>query len=157
LERVAALKWTTATTRGEPRIVLTLGGAGGVIDGTVSQRSGAPIEGAEVAVGRLREDAEDRETEDGLSVDRTPPPVIVRSDGEGRFRVEGVGPGPTPVVARAPGFAPAVVEANVDPETPAFVDLGLESGATLAGVVRNPDGSPAAGLKVSLTSGASEL
>jgi uncharacterized GH25 family protein len=74
------------------------------------------------------------------------------SDGEGRFRLEGLDPGPAALEATREGFAasePAAVELLAG-ETTTGVRLALRTGGTLTGVVLTPEGDPRPGRSVIL-------
>jgi hypothetical protein len=69
---------------------------------------------------------------------------------DGTFALEDVPTGTVEVIARAPGYAPARSRAiEVRPgATVEGIEIVLTRGAAIAGVIRDPDGSPLAGAKV---------
>lgn len=113
---------------------------GGTIHGTVVDDARAPVAGATVRAllpaqifGLGGETAREAESDSG-----------------GRFRLEGVPPGPTRLVARAHGLLegrPVPVEVT-DGEDVRGVVLELSAGASIEGTVTWPDGSAAAGIDV---------
>lgn len=113
---------------------------GSVIEGLVLAPDGGPAAGARVTVrGRV-----------------TPERMLdleiagsARADGEGRYRLEGVRPGPQTVVANDERYARAVREVNVQPGANRL-DFRLAEGATLAGRVVDAVGTPVSGANVSL-------
>jgi protocatechuate 3,4-dioxygenase beta subunit len=72
------------------------------------------------------------------------------TDGQGRFRLRGFADGPTILAVRASGFSPMILP--VDP--PAVkgstlgIDVSLEAGLVLEGVVQGPQGDPVANASV---------
>ncbi len=67
-------------------------------------------------------------------------------DPEGRFRIEGVAPGPVTVVVKADGYAESELEIdNVKPgETRSNLRIALSGGLTLTGTVQDSSGNPVA-------------
>ena len=110
---------------------------GGSITGSVREGRGRrPVRGARVAVsgtvplvGGWEEEATRNET---------------TTDAKGRFRLDGIGPMPVTIVARATGFDPAERKARMGDD----VELFLVPGATLAGTVRDDEGRPVKGATV---------
>ena len=124
---------------GEPLEVRLAPGA--VLSGVVKDgMTGEPVAGATVSApgGFL-----------GPAVDVWDPDagrVSARSDARGRFRLEGVGQGPTTVTAAAPGVGRAI-RMNVSPGGPE-VELFLMPSATISGIVRDESGRPVKGALV---------
>jgi len=112
--------------------------AGHVASGRVLDPDGRPVAGARV----WRRSASD------------PFPVVdpafdaVTSDGAGRWRIAALVPGSYQFLASHPDFA-QTVSAPISVNRPADgIDLRLESGGRIAGVVRFEDGRPVAGAEV---------
>jgi len=76
-----------------------------------------------------------------------------RTDGDGRFTIEGLAPGSYTVVAQHPDFADATAVVDVK-EGPAAAELRMLPGGTVGGVVLSTTSTPLAGAAVSLSSGA---
>jgi hypothetical protein len=118
-------------------------GAGGAIRGVVRSASGSPAAAFSVLVSLVRGKL-DREH------------VATRSflDAEGRYEIEGLGPGDYEVVAAALGSAPSAPAKATIPDPPAgpvTVDLTLARGARLRGTVLDAEShKPIAGARVAL-------
>ena len=81
---------------------------------------------------------------DGLGV------AAATTDGDGDYRLDGVGAGRHVLEVTARGYAGGRVDLQVDGKRPITgVDLWLDPGATLRGRVVDPDGKPVAGAVVS--------
>ena len=139
---VAAEARVIDVRKGEPLddVALTLR-RGSAIEGVVLGPNGAPASGARITVrsGRL-----------------TPERMLdlevagsARADGEGRYRLEGVSPGPQTVVATDDRYARATRDVTVQPGTNR-VDFRLSEGSTLAGRVVDGAGAPVSGANISL-------
>src|SRR5258706_16225156 len=76
-----------------------------------------------------------------------------RTDGEGRFAIEGLAPGSYTVVAQHPDYADATAVVDVK-EGAASAELRMLPGGTVGGVVLSPTSTPLAGAAVSLSAGA---
>lgn len=120
----------TATARdiaaGTTNVTLRLG-ASGAITGLVRSASGAKVPAFSIVVSLVRGPLE-REAFASRSF----------LDAEGRYEIEGLGPGTYEVVAAALGSAPSKAsKATISdpPGAPVVVDLTLERGATLRGTV----------------------
>jgi large repetitive protein len=75
-----------------------------------------------------------------------------RTDGEGRFAIEGLAPGSYTVVAQHPDYADATAVVDVK-DGPAAAELRMVPGGTVGGVVLSSANTPLAGAAVSLASG----
>ncbi len=104
---------------------------GARVEGRVVDGEGAPVEGAAVSV---RFDGRRRTT----------------SDAAGRFALAGIAPGPARVSAVVEGAMPVTVELEPLEDGAVIGDLEIVVGVGLAlrGLVRWPDGAPAAGVRV---------
>lgn len=117
------------------------------IAGTVVDPSGAPIPAATVQ--RAREDGEDRFARmPGLSS----PNGTAVTDTQGRFLLEGLGPGPLTLVAQHRGFAAsAPLELDLgEGETLRDVVITLSQGGSIEGEIFTPTGEPSGGRMVSI-------
>ncbi|MEM7233587.1 MAG: sigma-70 family RNA polymerase sigma factor [Planctomycetota bacterium] len=123
-------------------IRLVLPRPGGSVSGQVIDSDGRPVENARVWVGELK-------MHHG-QYDLRAAPVIVRTDTDGMYTATGVGVGTVPVAARAPGFAPKTGEVLVEPRRQTTLDLTLERGVTVEGVVRDFEGEPVKRAKLSV-------
>ena len=72
----------------------------------------------------------------------------VRTDAEGRFIVDGLWGESMPFWARAAGAAVYRDRVRIREDAPTKIEVRLLSGAAVYGTVRNPDGKPAAGIRV---------
>ena len=106
----------------------TLRHRGGVVRGRVVDRRSAAIANAVVMIGQ--------------------PQLRVASDEHGRFSVDGIAMGVARVCVRARSYAEWESEVSVG-DVPAELFVELDRGVHCHGVVRRPDGSPAAGVHVS--------
>ena len=110
---------------------------GSHVHGIVVDPNDNPVKGAEVSM---------RQRTQGLSRQQR----VAITDEDGRFRLGGLTPVPTDVTAVAGGFAPSLVKA-VRPGTGEPITIEMAEGASMAGWVLGPDGTPAAGIQVALT------
>ena len=116
---------------------------GAEIQGTVVGPNRRTVEGAEVSA---------RQRTHGLS--RHEQTAI--TDEDGRFRLGGLLPALADITAAADGYVPSVVE-SVRPATGESIVIELAAGASLAGRVLEPDGTPAADVHVLLNLATDEL
>jgi hypothetical protein len=120
---------------GEQRVTLKLN-AGFAVDGFVHDAAGRPVAGAHVTV-------------TDASGCCTPYPEVAKADGDadGRFRVDGL-----PLTSRvgfdvaAPGHARKTFMRRPHETKP--LDVTLDAGGVIRGVVRKPDGTPAEDARV---------
>ena len=75
-----------------------------------------------------------------------------RTDGDGRFAIEGLAPGSYTVVAQHPDYAEATALVDVK-DGPASAELRMVPGGLVGGVVLSTANAPVAGAAVSLSSG----
>lgn len=112
---------------------------GGVLAGRVVDERGRPVPYATVALADPRRRLEGEQ--------------VALGDAQGQYRIEGVRAATYEVHASAPGYAPLL-----DPAAATFVmpeslgehqrDLVLAAGATVRGVIRDPEGAPVRGARV---------
>lgn len=114
---------------------------GATVEGRVLSPEGEPVTGAEVVV-------VEASPGDGPAFSS----LRARTDGDGRYRIDGVAPGPRVVEARAEGYQRAVRDVEVSPETRA-VDFRLERGLELSGRVVDAAGTPIPSVQLSLIAG----
>lgn len=112
-----------------------------VVEGSVFGPDGEPAVGAEV-----REWAP--ELPEGAISYRRP---LATTDGDGRYRIDDLAPGPARLEARHPASGRAVRELEAQ-SGENVLDFQLEGGQRVTGRVVGPDGSPVAGARVALTS-----
>ena len=111
---------------------------GGVVTGrVVSSDGGRPISGAKVAA------ASDVPLPPGWPEEATR--NVALTDAQGRFRLEGIGPSPLILSARAPGRA---IGRRPEVKAGDRVEIVLFPGSTLRGAVRDDDGRPVSGALV---------
>ncbi len=115
--------------------------AGASVEGRVLSPAGRPVGGATVR--RV-------EKEGGRRFFAMP--VAAQSDGDGRYRLEGVAPGPQTFDADLEGYRRAVKDLDVRMGENAL-DLTLEGGAEIRGRVVDDGGVPVPGAQVSLREG----
>ncbi|MBL8896047.1 MAG: sigma-70 family RNA polymerase sigma factor [Planctomycetes bacterium] len=134
-------------SRGEERgnIDLRLRQGGGAIAGRVTNVDGAPLAGARVVV-----DAEafEHETSDDGTFYLQAFERFAWSESDGTFRVDELLDGSHKVVVRAAGYAPFVALCETREGTTTMLEAQLAPGAIVFGIVRAPDGTPAAGVPV---------
>src|SRR5262245_2824470 len=126
-------------------VELVLPGPGASLAGLVQDTSGTPLGGVEVLIGA--ELTDDGQREDGQIVPDAPPRQVT-SDADGSFLVHGLAPGPLEVHARAPGYGTADVEVELAPGETGRCTLVLPAEARVAGVARDGDGRPLAGVQI---------
>ncbi len=126
------------------RVDLQLGPPGGGLAGVVTDVDGAPVEGALVAAGANPRHLDYRG-------DRVIEQWTVRhaeTDAEGRFSIPGLPTGAMPVAVRAAGFGLWRDEVRIETGGTTTIHPRLAASATVAGVVRETDGSPIANARV---------
>lgn len=111
---------------------IQLGRAGGAVAGIVVDAQHLAVPDAVVCIGR------------GIS----PVPTFVRTDGEGRFHAFGIPPGSHPVFARARDKAPWQGTCEVTAHLTTPLQIVLNDGATLRGVVSDAEGAAVADVEV---------
>lgn len=123
--------------------------AGGRVTGRVVDRStGKPLTSFQAGISSLRNSGDGRAT-------MALPQMRDFSAEDGTFALDNVPPGPMFVVASAPGYATARLNATVEEgKTVSDVELRLEAGVRLTGRVTGPDGTPLGDVTVAVeTSG----
>lgn len=115
---------------------------GGAITGTVADADGVPLSGARVSVGAGLPGAPTWAEQASR--------VETMTDAEGGFRLEGLGPRPVRLSARAPGYGKATRD---DVEAGDHVELFLFPGATLEGTVIDEEGGTIEGALVQAAGG----
>jgi len=126
-----------------PRIVMSA--RGGQLRGVVRDSRGTPVAGALVQVGR--EGTSTFQDSEGRYLS-TPPPLRIRTDRDGGFRLEGEAVGRVPLAVRARGLAPWSGFGEIEVGRTSNVDVELTPGAVVRGCVRDGEGRPLAGLYV---------
>lgn len=113
-------------------------------EGVVLDSLGQPVSGARVSVQLELAQRVQQQMEGGGNAAFT--------DSEGRFRLEGLDPGPAALEATREGFAAseAVAVDLVAGEVTRDITLALRTGGTLTGVVLTPEGDPRPGRSVIL-------
>lgn len=123
-----------ANTGETTQLRLVLPEAGGEVTGRILDFQSGVIPNAIVMVGN-------RDVSHGSYAVKAAP-VVTRSDVDGAFSASGVSAGMTPVVARAPGFAPQEATVLVEAGRTSFLDLALERGVVVQGFVLTSSGAP---------------
>ncbi|MCB9878064.1 MAG: carboxypeptidase regulatory-like domain-containing protein [Planctomycetes bacterium] len=126
------------------KVELRLVREGGNLTGLVTDGQGAPIRGAQVAVGdqTKRPDWQHNRITEVWGV-RT-----VVTDWSGRYTFAGVPAGSNVVTARAKGFGILRSEATIRSGATTTLDLGLAKCAVVFGTVTDKDGAPEVGARV---------
>ncbi len=124
---------------------LVLQEKGGDLWGTVVDPQGAPVEGVQVAVGTADPFGEVYSSGQYLA---GPKPHTVRTDHEGRFRIDGVAAGVQPIAAWHSDWPIWRSEVEVVAGAEQRVDVALLQGVTVSGIVSRASGEPASGAAV---------
>jgi RNA polymerase sigma factor (sigma-70 family) len=124
---------------GEERIQLPLE-RGATVRGRIRDPAGRPIAGAGVGVTEAR-----RGGIDGAAVGTL---VEMSADGNGRFVLEGIPPGPVDFHPAAMGYSPEDRTVDLGAQPVAEVELVLRPSIGVSGVVHRSDGSPAVNAEV---------
>ncbi len=114
--------------------------AAAIVGRVVDRTTGAPVGGARLTVL-------------AAGAARPEPAGTAISAGDGTFRIDDLAAGPYALMAEAPGYVPATVAAEATVPAGPGVEVTLERGVTVEGVVRGALGD-GAGLAVVLRSGA---
>ncbi|MEO6708580.1 MAG: sigma-70 family RNA polymerase sigma factor [Planctomycetota bacterium] len=126
---------------GRVEVVLRASHPGGSLQGRVIDTRGAPVQGANVCVGIG--------THDDLRADGTFAeqwaPRQARTDGDGRFRFEGLPEGAVPVAVWLSAAPQWTGSAEVHAGATAELAVTLQDGASIGGIVRDAQGAPVAG------------
>jgi uncharacterized GH25 family protein len=115
--------------------------AGAAVEGRVLSPAGRPVAGADVEV---------LAAEEGRRFFMMP--VSAQTDGDGRYRLEGVAPGARTVQASHESYRSAVRDLEVRPGENTL-DISLEGGSEVRGRVVDEGGAPVPGARVSLREG----
>ena len=121
---------------------------GGEIVGRITDPEGDPVAGAKVIAVALAKEL-DIEAIMMMSMGRGEAPV---SDAEGNYRIAGLEAGTYTLSVKAVGFRPSLVR-DIDVRVPekSPVDVRLDPGLSLSGVVTDAHGNPVAGAEVTAT------
>jgi protocatechuate 3,4-dioxygenase beta subunit/5-hydroxyisourate hydrolase-like protein (transthyretin family) len=112
------------------------------VEGRVLSPDGRPVPGAEVTVVQS-----DSVTGFGFSG------LYAQTDGDGRYNLEGVPPGPRTLEARANGYRRAVRDLEVTAGAANTADLTLERGFEVSGRVIDEAGNPVASAQLTMIAG----
>lgn len=132
----------------EVNVDLVLRGEAGTIRGVVLTPNGDPLVGARVQI-TGSEPADWEDPEDGRWRAKRPLPFALRTDQQGRFESDEVGSGSLEVQVRAELYAPWEQQVYVLPGQPHELEITLDKGCSLRGIVTHADGTPAEGANVS--------
>jgi RNA polymerase sigma-70 factor (ECF subfamily) len=132
------LRLVTGAVGSTQSVRLEMPGVGGTVTGKVLAPDGAPVPGATVRIGA---------GEDNWGFDRrgvhlqVQPAAETRTDGEGRYRVDGIPVGTVPSAAWAPGFAPCVQAVSPTAAGETSLDFRLPPEGCIEGTVRDGKGT----------------
>lgn len=138
---------------GDFTLVARLGDLASERLGPIPLAEGEELEGLSLVLSRgaslagIVSDAQTGETLQGVRLELGGQVAI--SDHAGRFRFVGLSPGVSSLVALAKGYEPRVQELALPQGETSGVELRLEKGAEVRGIVVDPDGLPVAGAVVS--------
>lgn len=132
-------------TEAKAALRLVLAGAGGTVEGRILDADGAPVADARVTVGD--NDTRQLTLPDGMQ-GCEPVRLTTRTDPAGRFRFDGLAVGVRHIAVRARRWAPWRGEVNIEKDQATKLEVRLEPGATLFGIVRNAAGEPVAKVDV---------
>jgi len=128
-------------------LLLVMGGPAAGLDVLVADESGEPVGGAEVAVGR--QDSERVLTADGREA-RPPLAERTSTDPSGRASLRGLPSGSQSIRVVAPGFVEVATSFPLVAGESRELPLVLRRGMRLVGRVTASDGSPLAGVSISV-------
>ncbi|MEA2599989.1 MAG: hypothetical protein QOF89_981 [Acidobacteriota bacterium] len=111
------------------------------VEGRVLSPDGRPVPGAEITV--VQSDS----SPGGFSG------LFAQADGDGRYTLEGIPPGPRTLEARADGYRRAVRDLEVTAGTTSTADLILERGFEVSGRVIDEAGNPVASVQITMIAG----
>ena len=127
-------------------LTLELGPPGGELRGRVIDESGEPIAGAWILVGSEygwpAPDSAHRTEVEG------PPPLRASADAEGAFSIADIPVGRVPIAARADEFGPWSGADRIEPGFTLEIEITLQAGAIVAGIVHDESGQPVSGADV---------
>jgi hypothetical protein len=163
LDRVAARKDGYAASRTQETLQpggrasglrLVLGRDPAAVPGTVVDARGRPIDGAVVTL----QPAQPRQQRDADGTLLGPPlPLVLHTDGNGRFMATGMAPGTYRCEAQARPYLVARASVELAPFLRAEVRLVLGDGVAVRGTVRRRGGEPASGLRVQVVDAAARV
>ncbi|MFO0981530.1 MAG: sigma-70 family RNA polymerase sigma factor [Planctomycetota bacterium] len=110
---------------------LELAGQGGAVVGSVHNVDGEPVAGARVTL------TPSEEAPYYQPWSQSPPRATVFTDKDGKFRCEGMSPGQVPAIVRARPYASWSGQIDVTAESMTTIDVCLQDGAILEGMVRD--------------------
>ncbi|MCR9247684.1 MAG: sigma-70 family RNA polymerase sigma factor [bacterium] len=142
--RASALKFAYGKEGSTVDVTLRVTPGGGIVEGTVVDANGAPIEQAIVCVGSGRVQGVGQ----GNIEDQPPLPAFLRTDAKGHFRAVGVAPGENPVWVRAREMAPWRSSCVVAEFGTSVLTITMQSGGVVKGRVLTPASQPVAGAEV---------
>jgi uncharacterized GH25 family protein len=117
--------------------------AAAIVEGRVVSPDGQPVPGAEVTVTKT-------DSAQGIGFSD----IITQTDGDGRYILDGVPPGPRTLEARAEGYRRAVRDLEVK-EGDTTADFTLESGFQVSGRVIDEAGNPVVSAQLLMMAGRS--
>lgn len=124
---------------------LVLPARGGWLRGVVRTFDGQPAAGARILFGA--DVVASHSDDDGRAVAGSPP-VRLRSDAQGTFKVDGLAAGRVLVAARTLDSAPWRDFVDITAERMTTLEIMLENGASIAGTLTQADGAPASAVFV---------
>lgn len=145
---LASREWEARGAVGSTvEVVLRLEGQGGSLRGRVVDESAAAIEGAHITFQSGGWSRERGLSPEGLHLDEQPR-LELQSDGEGRFETDRLPCDYVVIVVDSPHHAVWRKQVRIQPGAKTELEIVLEAGGSLEGIVLAPSGSPAIGVGV---------
>ncbi|MFN0243997.1 MAG: carboxypeptidase regulatory-like domain-containing protein [Planctomycetota bacterium] len=133
--------WVLGSGRGESQFRLVVGDGGAALGVGIRDAFGAPVESARIAVVDVESNADATTPGGGM-------PAFARTDARGEATIEGLSRARAAVRVRAAGFAPWTGRVDLSVEATPRLDIVMERGVLVHGVVLDADSELVAGARV---------